>query len=90
MKLPIGDVFFLSLRMTVAAYIFYNFGWITGVIICSMLNFVHNQLMWYIFGLESLSAVDEMFVNDDEKNVANIVSKYNTQNYTTIIICTPN
>ena len=75
MKMPIGDVFFLSLRMTVAAYLFYTYGWLAGFIICCTLNLLHNQIMWYAFGLQSLSAVDEMFINDDTKNVANIVSK---------------
>ena len=75
MKLPIADVFFLSLRMTVACYLFYSFGWIAGFLICCTLNLVNNLLMKLLFGLEALSAVDDLFILDDDKNVANIVSK---------------
>jgi len=74
MKLPIGDVLYLSLRMTLAAYIIYHIGWLYGFIAVSCLNFTNNLLMKLLFGLEALSAVDEMFILDDDKNVANICS----------------
>lgn len=75
MKFPIQDTFFLSLRMTIAIYMIYYYGWIQGTAICVGLNFTSDLIMWYAFGLESLSAVDELFILDDAKNVSNVVSK---------------
>ena len=75
MKFPIQDTFFLSLRMTLATFMFYTSGWLLGMTICVALNFVSDVIMWRIFGLEALSAVDELFILDDAKNVSNVVSK---------------
>jgi hypothetical protein len=74
MKLPIGDVFFLSLRMTVAAGLLYIYGFVYGFLLCCFANLVNYYVMKWFFGLEALSAVDELFILDDDKNVANIVS----------------
>lgn len=60
--------------MTVAATIFYQFGILYGFLICCVLNLINYYVMKFGFGLEALSAVDELFILDDEKNVANIVS----------------
>jgi len=74
MRIPIGDVFFLSLRLTIAASFVIYLGFIYGFILSCAANFINNLVMKLFFGIEALSAVDELFILDDEKNVANIVS----------------
>jgi hypothetical protein len=76
MRLNITDLFFLSLRMTIAATLFYNLGFLYGFLSCCALNLLNFYVMKLCFGMEALAAVDELFILDDEKNVANIVSKY--------------
>ena len=74
MRIPIGDIFFLSLRLTVAASFVLYFGLVYGFLLCCGANFLNNLVMKLCFGLEALHAVDELFILDDERNVANIVS----------------
>jgi hypothetical protein len=74
MRIPIGDVFFLSLRLTIAASFVLYFGILYGFLLSCFANFLNNLVMKVFFDLEALHAVDELFILDDEKNVANIVS----------------
>jgi hypothetical protein len=76
MRIEVEDIFFMSVRWTIALFLFYKLGFIYGFIICTILNYVFRYLMWKVYKLEAFNAVDELFLNDDEKNRSNIVSKY--------------
>lgn len=74
------DIVFMSLRWTITGFILWHFGLVYGFIICTALHFMNTQVMWHVFGLESLNPIDELFLYDDEKNISNILCKHhNTQ-----------
>jgi hypothetical protein len=75
MKILIEDVFFLSLRVTLGLFLVKVLGLVVGVSILIAIRQVTYYFMYYVMRLDGLSAMDELFVLDDEKNLAYIVSK---------------
>lgn len=51
MKLEVEDVFFMSLRFTIAAFLIYELGLIYGFVLCNIISYAHSFVMWKIFGL---------------------------------------
>jgi hypothetical protein len=75
MKLKADDYIYLALRCMLAGYVFYSYGVFWGAALTLAFNSVSRLIMWYVFGLEALYPVDNVFHYDDEQNVANITSK---------------
>ena len=75
MRLSRKDIFFLSLRITITLSLIYYMGVIKGLLILWTYFTSMFYLMKWVFGLESLSPIDTLLNHDDDKNVANIVSK---------------
>ena len=75
MRLSRKDVFFLSLRITTTISLIYYLGLITASLIIWAFFSLNFIVMKYCFGLEAVSPVDTLIVHDDDKNVANILSK---------------
>lgn len=75
MRLSRKDIFFLSLRITITLSLIYYLGVIKGLLILWTYFTSLFYLMKWVFGLESLSPIDTLLNHDDDKNVANIVSK---------------
>lgn len=75
MRYNTTDLFYLSVRVTVDIALLYILGPLYGILSILVLSLINYFIMKGIFGLEALSAVDELFLFDDDKNVCNIVSK---------------
>jgi len=75
MRLSRKDIFFLSLRITITLSLIYYLGVIRGGLILWAYFTSTFYLMKWIFGLEAVSPIDTLLNHDDDKNVANIVSK---------------
>ena len=71
---------FLSIRVTIQLYTLYFFGIIIGFWVWFTFSWLSFYFMKYLFGLEALTAVDELFIMDDDRNVANIMSKIFSSN----------
>jgi len=75
MRLSRKDIFFLSLRITITLSLIYYVGLLKGVLIIWGYYMLTFYLMKYLFGLEAVEPIDTLLNHDDDKNVANIVSK---------------
>ena len=75
MKFEVEDIFFMSIRWTLTIFLFYKVGLLYTILICTFINYSFKFLMWKIFKLQALNPIDELFLQDDEKNRSNIVSK---------------
>jgi hypothetical protein len=75
MRLSRKDIFFLSLRITITLSLVYYVGLLRGVLIIWGYYLLTFYLMKYLFGLEAVEPIDTLLNHDDDKNVANIVSK---------------
>ena len=75
MRLSRKDIFFLSLRITITLSLIYYLGLIYGILLIWSFYTVTFYAMKWIFGLEALEPTDTLLNHDDDKNVANIVSK---------------
>lgn len=76
MRLSRKDIFFLSVRLTLTLSLLYYLGIFLGLAFIWSYFTLNFCVMKYCFGLESVSPVDTLLVHDDDKNVANIVSKH--------------
>jgi hypothetical protein len=75
MRLSRKDIFFLSLRITITLSLIYYVGLIYGIFLIWSFYTITFYAMKWIFGLEALEPTDTLLNHDDDKNVANIVSK---------------
>ncbi len=75
MKLSRKDVFFLSVRLTIMISLVYTLGPLIGAFIVQAYFGINWLVMKLAFNLETVSPVDTLLVHDDDKNVANVVSK---------------
>jgi len=66
---------FLSLKLTIQISLIFTLGLVYGSLLIWAFFFVNRMIMSLCFGLEAVSPVDTLLVHDDDKNVANIVSK---------------
>jgi hypothetical protein len=75
MRLSRKDIFFLSLRITITLSLIYYLGLINGLLILWSYFTLTYYVMKWVFGLEAVEPIDTLMNHDDDKNVANIVSK---------------
>ena len=75
MRLSRKDIFFLSLRITITLSLVYYVGLLKGVLMIWAYYLLTFYFMKHIFGLETVAPIDTLLNHDDDKNVANIVSK---------------
>ena len=75
MKLSKKDVMFLSLKLTIVISLLFTIGFFYGSLVMWAFYSLNHLIMKEVFGLEAVSPVDTLLVHDDNKNVANIVSK---------------
>lgn len=81
MRLSRKDIFFLSLRITMTLSLIYYVGLIYGIFLIWSFYTVTFYAMKWLFGLEALEPTDTLLNHDDDKNVANIVSKSKYNSY---------
>jgi hypothetical protein len=72
MKYLASDYLYLLLRTCIVLTLMYFLGFIYGLISYFLFNFVRALFLQYAFGLVALSPVDELFIYDNENNLANI------------------
>ena len=75
MKLSKKDVMFLSLKLTIVISLLFTLGLLYGSLVIWAFYALNHFVMKKVFGLEAVAPVDTLLVHDDNKNVANIVSK---------------
>ncbi len=75
MRLSRKDIFFLSLRITITLSLIYYVGILKGSLIIWGYYLFTFYLMKWVFGLEAVEPIDTLLNHDDDKNVANVVSK---------------
>ena len=75
MRLSRKDIFFLSLRITITLSLIYYMGLLKGAALIWGYYQVTFYLMKLLFGLEAVEPIDTLLNHDDDKNVANIISK---------------
>ncbi len=75
MRLSRKDIFFLSIRITITLSLIYYMGILTGLLMIWAYYIATFYLMKILFGLEALEPIDTLLNHDDDKNVANVVSK---------------
>jgi hypothetical protein len=75
MRLSRKDIFFLSLRITITLSLIYYLGLLKGLLILWSYFTLAFYFMKFVFGLEAVEPIDTLLNHDDDKNVANIVSK---------------
>jgi len=78
MRLSTKDVFFLSCRLTITTSLVFYLGILTGSLLIYSYYVLNFFIMKYVFGLEAVAPVDTLLIHDDDKNVANVISKANT------------
>ena len=74
MKISKKDIFFISLRVTVMASLILYLGILNGIFVSWIYRLANYYLMKYLFRLEAVAPIDTLFVHDDHKNVANVIS----------------
>jgi len=75
MKYELTDFLYFLFRAFQILFLIYYFGFINGLILAYLKKNLISLVLNHVFGLEPLSAVDELFIFDNERNVCNIVSK---------------
>lgn len=75
MRLSRKDIFFLSLRITITLSLIYYLGILKGLLVIWSYFILTFYLMKVLFGLEAVEPIDTLLNHDDDKNVANVVSK---------------
>jgi len=78
MRLSNKDVFFLSCRLTITMSLVFYLGILSGTLLIYSYYTLNFFIMKYVFGLEAVAPVDTLLIHDDDKNIANVISKANS------------